>query len=448
MNENSVAPILRIPTEVLTEIFCHTSGAYLGPDDFWALDDTTCIPDDAVNQMPFRLLQVCRVWYNIVLDTPRLFARVALDEYTPRPYQLLLTHLGRSGAHLMDVWIDVDKIDFIEDDYDDIFHLVRNNFSRIRSLSMPPGCYLADLVPEGTEVHAPALVSLDLSYQATRSGLQTSDVGFLVAPNLKHLKVCLTYETHLLIKMTAGALTKFTNTGFVSHYPALQRLSSEFPHLEELKVIQNTYDDNNNIETGGMLPIRFNSLKRFRFEWEGPSYIPAPPENLATLENIRTPKLECLEFYAMVGVQFSSIRVWLGASNAPIRTLAVKKSQIDGQTLSDLLPHLPHLEELVIEKATLQQEAIELLDRRINPQICPKLIEIVFLKSSISFQSVLNMLTSRLTRTNNIEALLEGFETDINTVVAASDRSQLTFLEESYAGFSVWIDESIYVDSD
>ncbi|PBK66683.1 hypothetical protein ARMSODRAFT_1086516 [Armillaria solidipes] len=90
-----LAPIRRLPQEVLLAIFSLCRESYLGED---SLDP---------RKFPWFLGHVCHMWRDLVHSSPLLWSSVALmTRYTSHSIDMIRYHLERSGNVLLDVFID------------------------------------------------------------------------------------------------------------------------------------------------------------------------------------------------------------------------------------------------------------------------------------------------------------------------------------------------------
>ncbi|PBK91968.1 hypothetical protein ARMGADRAFT_1081379 [Armillaria gallica] len=90
-----LAPIRRLPQEVLLAIFSLCRESYLGED---SLDP---------RKFPWFLGHVCHMWRDLVHSLPLLWSSVALmTQYTSHSIDMIQYHLKRSGNILLDVFID------------------------------------------------------------------------------------------------------------------------------------------------------------------------------------------------------------------------------------------------------------------------------------------------------------------------------------------------------
>ncbi|KAK0430507.1 hypothetical protein EV421DRAFT_1934084, partial [Armillaria borealis] len=90
-----LAPIRRLPQEVLLSIFSLCRESYFGED---SLDP---------RKFPWFLGHVCHMWRDLVHSSPLLWSSVALmTQYTSHYIDMIRYHLGRSGNILLDVFID------------------------------------------------------------------------------------------------------------------------------------------------------------------------------------------------------------------------------------------------------------------------------------------------------------------------------------------------------
>ncbi|KIJ26204.1 hypothetical protein M422DRAFT_96580, partial [Sphaerobolus stellatus SS14] len=90
------APIRRIPSEILAEIFIQVLHTWCYPDT-----ERNAFPvhNVSLSTPPLLLLQVCRKWYRVVLQTPGLFTILPLEEFTSQdPLEYIPKWLNKCGS--------------------------------------------------------------------------------------------------------------------------------------------------------------------------------------------------------------------------------------------------------------------------------------------------------------------------------------------------------------
>jgi len=418
-----LAPIRRIPEEVLGEVFywCTQTPA-LSSDNFFTSWPGWEIPIPSTDA-PFSLLRVCHLWRRITLRTPKLFTGIYLpfdyksDKYGS-PLMLGRMYLSQSGTLPLEVYVDPARWWWTSDAQTfRLFGKFRDHIHRITTLVTSLGPHIRALFPEGTTIELPNLrrlkfiekrdVPADLRIgQLIAKGLRMVDLGnfpcrlkFLrFGENLKYFRIgydgCL--EPSTLVDL------------FRQDYPNLKSLDL---HYEELVGAAPSIVPPE--------PIYLPKLTKFTLRWK--NSVPNQPnaEILQhVLSNFRTPKLKSFDMslrsLSTVGDILSAILEWFRASKCDLRDLKIRfgLTRIDHDGFNDLLKLLPNLSNLSFS-GHFSKELILLLNRQDHPELCPNLTIFDIWCSDIYLSSTLTMIHSRASKPSDDDKgglkLLEWF---------------------------------------
>jgi len=409
------ALIRRIPEEVLGEIFywcTRTSG--LSCDKlltFW--------PDRVSSKdAPFSLLQVCRRWKRIALQTPKLFTEIYLpggyylNNHT-NPLTVISMSVAYSGTLPLEVYINPSNWYKTNTETFQLFGNSKDHMHRITTLVTSLGPHIRALLPEGTTTELPNLRRLEfiekqgVSFNAgdlhigqlIAKGLRMVDLGNLPSrlkllyfgENLKHFRVGY-----------AGSLEPSTLVNF---------FRQDHPNLESLDVNYEELGDVASIIIPPQ-PIHLPKLTNFSPCW-GKS-VQSNSEILQhVLSNLRTPKLKKFHLsqrrLCNMGGILPAILEWFRASKRDLHDLAIgfDETGIYHDDFNDLLKPLPSLSNLSLSFSSgdFSEELILLLNRQDNPELCPNLTSLAFSSSVIPLHATFAMIHSRASKLPNLTEL-------------------------------------------
>jgi len=248
-----LAPVRRVPQEIMAEIFYYTSYKDISPKGRRSPSDT--ITSDTA---PLVLFRVCRLWRRIALDTPRIFTFLLVLPKTS--LSVIPMWLKYSKTAPLEVFINVDEKKAATIYAENVFEEMRSHLHRIRTLVTSFGVHLPYLFPSGTLVHLPLLQRLSLIYPSRPRDI---GVGSFSAPAIQELYsgINFPWEDHLAL---GDQLTVFRcNAHRVLSPRSLLRLFTQFPQLKYCDVVY--WED---------LSSRVTEAEHFRIHCTDPILLP------------------------------------------------------------------------------------------------------------------------------------------------------------------------------
>ena len=162
--------------------------------------------------------RVCRIWRQIVLNTPRAWAYLEIGDYNPARIGDLRSWLHRSGTALLHIRVDKDSSDELTDgltEGEELYNLLVDYHTRIASLSLP----LLDLsIFEGRDFSCLQLLDIGPWYPLHDSSAMWWDS----LPKLRSL--CLTSDKTGFVVPWGGLaelevlVLRYPHFGSVPHY--------------------------------------------------------------------------------------------------------------------------------------------------------------------------------------------------------------------------------------
>ena len=254
IGQSLLAPIRKLPAEILAEIFVHCM-----PDVHLPLDvnntefdpeHMTGIHDVAPFRHPtfirLRLTQVSRKWRDIIYDTPSMWTSLILNHSFPKDYlSMVKMFLRNSKNHLLQVVIVPRPWRMHSEAIQDIMKLLNGEIHRFRM-------FFADLkYTTGREVYLPLLFRSDPYPNLTAMeafGVWTdrcSDqeiIGEPSFPNLKSLDLWGPFSTPLLRSVTISSLPRLSRLRFKVSRASLGEPQTSIPtYYEELESLHLDY---------------------------------------------------------------------------------------------------------------------------------------------------------------------------------------------------------------
>ena len=405
-----LAPIRRVPPEILGEIFTHAS--YIQDTTYYQRFYDFPVQDIDSNVSPLVLLRVCRRWNRIALQTPSLFTQLILSgRSSVDPQKIIPLWLERSGCLPLEVYLHHDcwpwKLGGKASSFKTTLGLLGANMHRIKVLGVSrTQLLLSALFPQGTTTEAPILRKLHLSTYSGTASWWTHYEGKLNAPNLE----------------------EFTNDGwglrlheFVSFTPNLRKLYGHRvygpPELREL-FAQNTsiqkcrlfYGEDESSFTSlndqPHSPIVLPQLEYMIFICNGHrrhlsrALMTINPQVLTTLELSSTLESAAPGSQSAAKDVLHSFQTWISETKPPLRRLLLKSMPIPEVQLRRLLEATPLLSQLCFEDSPMDKGAVSVLDRE-NPNqmdLCPLLEELVIPSDERKpiLEAVFQMIRSRV----------------------------------------------------
>ncbi|KAI0733434.1 hypothetical protein C8Q72DRAFT_813683 [Fomitopsis betulina] len=224
-NRNELAPVLRLPVELLSEIF--------------VLNAATHEPDDL---RWLHVASVCQYWRSVAIDSPRLWTCIS---FKAEPWVALLLHRSKNMPLIAHVDLRARQFDYKCDG----FGLVARSMHRVRQLSINSGEMHGTVHRLWRHMTYPAPILESFIFHnpsQSRSG-PTSHVPTLLfgdqCPSLRHVELhrctwcwATTLFTHTVTHLTLNGRTVHMRTTVDDILGALDRM----PNLEWLDLDQIT----------------------------------------------------------------------------------------------------------------------------------------------------------------------------------------------------------------
>lgn len=384
-----------IPSEILSEIFFHCMTIYPPAE----LDlpvtakDNSPVKDISFDSAPLLLFRVCHTWREVAKGSPRLFTQIILSgRSSVNPLLILSMWLSCSGSLPLDVCLRPDKWLGVQTDaVRNSFRLLRGHIKRIRTLKVPTHHTLDALIPRHDIIVAPALRELQLiGKYDTANHL---DVGGLLAKNIEVFKTSSVYQWTGFVQL-GQSLTDFRDT-MGSYSP--KNLIGFFKRYQNLQRCSLTYDEFFEDMPGfsRQLHVHLPNLKQLTLSWYGSmrhistfmSILVLPALEILTLDNGSTTLQNAL---------LSDLKTSLMRSRSPMLSLVLIGISTPAETLLPLLTELPMLQSLSILRGAFSDDAMDILNRNLYPDLLLNLKRIAFCRVDLPGEGLVNMITSRV----------------------------------------------------
>jgi hypothetical protein len=254
VGQSILAPIRKLPAEILEEIFIHCIPAMQFPLDLnegeFDPERMTGIHDVARSRHPtfirLRLTQVSSRWRSIIYGTPSMWTSLILNHSFPDDYlSMVQTFLRNSKSYLLNVVIVPRSWRMPSEAIHDTMKLLKRELYRFRT-------FFADLkYTTGREVYLPLLFvstpSPDLTAMEafgvwTGRCSEQEVIGKPNFPNLKSLDLWGPYSTPLLRSVTINSLPLLHCLRFKVTRTSLGEPQSSFPsYYEQLESLHLDY---------------------------------------------------------------------------------------------------------------------------------------------------------------------------------------------------------------
>jgi hypothetical protein len=367
-----VAPIRKIPAEILVEIFIlcippiptkrRRRHGMPDPESLRSQDVSGLLGD------------VCRAWHTIVNDDPRIWSSLVLDtkiEATEDVSRLL----KMSKSHPLDIFIQPVKwFDHGPEagEADAIFEMLRRELWRIRSFICDLGSpWEMEVFPQGFSIIAPMLQTF--SHIRADSPSLAVELGRSHCPELR--SVVLSYSESIVRSLVGNPIPTVRHLVVRFHRPMALNLQllSTFPNLISLHFSgEATVDDQEAPST-----VILQSLTSLRVEMAGALSL----QHLDLLSHLYVPSLQSLELVAYNAVD--GIRALCGDGTVKLRHLHICHGEL--HEIQPMLQQLNHLDTLIIEESSGLEILLPSLaprDRDYSP-VFPQLTTLVIAKTYI-----------------------------------------------------------------
>ncbi|KIJ55012.1 hypothetical protein M422DRAFT_64163 [Sphaerobolus stellatus SS14] len=393
-----LAPIRRLPDEILREIFImasHKSRAGDGDADAFPLPETNQT-GDYLGHTAVIFLRICRRWQRIAFTTPRLFTQILVSPTGIHQWADEMPQLFQySGALPLELFLCKLEGPICRNSrpFRTVLELFHAHIHRIKFVAMAL-CPWMDLVcGSNPTLNMPAMEAFEL-HSSCRGAL--SGATRLHAPKLRRLTIAKhiprSYWEYAIC--FGKQLEYFANRCNAYGGERIFGIFSRCPNLEDCSLI---YSD---IASEDILPGRYLHLPRLRrleLEWRTYGGLKVLPYFLLRLH---TPSLQELsistnEDYEDQGLS-SLLHSWIQRSGASLQTLSLNGISMRTDKLQSLLKITPDLKKLALEHCQLSEDPVTHLYGYEEPDLCPRLSIIDFKGANLPIMKLLKAIRSRL----------------------------------------------------
>ena len=387
VGEALLAPIRKIPTEILEEIFVQSIPWFFLDDLEFGLaaEDPFRPGEEHPHDARARLGEVCRKWRNVSQTAPRVWSTISLDRRLPPDISIVDKWLRTSRSCPLDLYIrphswfkDNDRSHF-----PDIFLLLRREIPRLR-------CFIARLTyhdeihplfpPYGfTEAPNMGVFGVLGEWIWTVEEGEYPGTGTIHAPKLQSI----------ILSEFEGMLKAFTDTSFST----LQRLTTSVKHKPSsfylptlalcgnLEFLHFTEHHDSRNDTVGPLhaQVTLSALTQMTF-------LAADTESTPELfGSIRVPALEnltfdpsCFHAPPLHPPAAGMLRSLLQDSFSSLGQLILWNVSLSGPETGELFNQLVNLDTICIFYSCLEPPLFDALNSRTNTSAaaCPRLVKL------------------------------------------------------------------------
>jgi len=405
-----LAPIRRVPVEILEEILYHTSYIEPVPSERYGefpYDESYYKPKLSSDTPPLVLLRVCKAWHRVVLQTPRIFQRLVFEEQTSlKMDKILAMWLQYSGELPLYIHLySVPRGNSIPGG--STFRRMATHANRLTSLSLHVK-HLQLIIHTRAFVELSSLRILELS-QTHSTDLSIH--GELRCPALVELYLIGVLRWQHIIKYRLRELRRFRAFGYPMETESvdLRTFLRLHPNLELYK----------GFSAGDMISDAVSLLKLASLKSLS---IRHPYRRNVTLDeilrNVQTPNIKDLELLWTEPNHnpLPMLSSWLVSSNPPLQSLSLRLNDlwndIPSSHFHGVLSSVPLLKSLMIQATSFDKQFLWALNRGIYPDILPYMANFTLSVTTISPDALLSTLESRLvpcSSSNNTNSLLTEF---------------------------------------
>ena len=330
-----------------------------------------------------QLARVCRWWNAVLNDDPRVWATVTLNACWPITPEIVTLWIKRSKSHPLDVYIKVSDRSYM----DPMVAVLHAQLWRIRSLVWKDYCYprhLPMLFPPSVSTYAPMMQNLCLqSYMSE----WTASLGDIHCPDLRTLIIEFCDEA--VKSLINKPMPSVRHLQLISGGPA--RLCIELldglPNLVSMKWMQK-YDRDLGAPNSRVVLQSLKSLTLVDIIPQSLEYFCAPSLESLNLDGNATEAMQVLEIIR---------QDW----NVTLRHLTIT-GKVPGKTaIHAMLPHLTHLETLIVHSYREHNSADELL-MALSPHnhdftlACPQLTTMEINRGRVSTSALVDFVWRRV----------------------------------------------------
>ncbi|KAF8590815.1 hypothetical protein K439DRAFT_1657168 [Ramaria rubella] len=329
-----VAPIRRLPHEVLGDIFAysipgiHLKAMELGAHPFRRHGH----PDDA----RATLLRVCRHWSAVMIDTPKVWTTIDLHCHEKQDIERVKQMFRRSKSCPIEVYLKLES----EADFDPIEPVFLENISRLWSLYV--NIIYVGFLPLGNDIEMP-----NLNYEMADQTIRTPKLYFLriVGNTASFANAC-----HALRRLQLKLIFhSFQNTDASDILHACPNL--EFLYWQDGMDFTDHYTSETNISLPFLTELEIHSSPRSSERML--RRLVTPSLETATLQPISNRSSSAQE-------QTMTVNVFLELNLEKLRELTLHHHDLGAWTdteskLGDMLDHLPSLTTLCLVHCRLHR---------------------------------------------------------------------------------------------
>ena len=386
------APVRRLPPEILGEIFLHCVESPIDPSN---------PKDTSFHDPPLVLVRVCRRWYQVVYNTPRLFTSIILQGPASNADFLISKWMDYSGVLLLDITIAPEQWTASPVERQAVIRQLASNIQRIRFLRVSHQCILDYLISHCGQDFLPNLQELQLLPITTDSEgrftppspeeldlWHTPMPEHVFAPNIRSM--LLGYYLPGRIPIHPGSqLTIFDSLGSTRHSPdEMVKLLSTCTNLKECRMsYQEDEGDSGFICPGSLnLPLLETfvlSIYANHHNWEAPCHL------CPILGGLSTPALTHLTLkgttlrHTYVAEEGVYLVRWLSSAQKSLRSFLMYHFAVQSAALQTILAVVPHVTEVAFCRLLIYIEDVEIFNRDLNPFIFPHLEKVIFKDSTL-----------------------------------------------------------------
>ena len=372
----TIAPIRKIPVEVLEEIFFQCIPPF--DSKLVETEEYHLYPQD-VSKL---LGNVCKEWGTIINDSPRLWSSIFISR-EPSAAEDVCQLLTKSKSHPLDIVIESNELgpDQKMPVSTDVIAMLRRELWRIRTLR----AYMdleSELFPPGFSLHAPLMRSF--AHSSWKYDPQADmDLSGAYCPQLRSVSLMdsdsiirvftanpMQSVRHLLLNVgTNGALyLRFLNS--LSHLVSLHWYTSS--------------DEEEPLEAP--LTVTLQCLKSL--------HVDASKSTMQLLPHLHTPSLESLALFCYDGCRFDIsppiddiIDIICRDGVVKLRRLYITDGEFEPHT-TRMLRKLDHLDTLVINRSFFAVHLVDALKVHGYVSLCPKLTTLVLENIRVPLASI------------------------------------------------------------
>ena len=462
VGEALLAPIRKIPMEILEEIFVQSIPRLFLDGILVELGHANVGPLDLFEEHPHdartRLGAVCRKWRNVTETAPRVWSTISLDRPLPPDIGIVDKWLRRSRSCPLDLYIRpcLWFKDKNRNHLPDIFSLLRREIPRLRSFLCRVKYYdeIHPLFPPYEFTEASNLAVFGVLCNGTVEEAEGPGTGTIHALKLQSIILSefegmLNAFTDMSLSTLQRLTTIVTNKASSSYLPTLALCGNlEFLHWTECQgyLSGSDSDSDSDSETDGEndivgrlhTKVTLPALKQMAF---GAAGIESPPEFFGS---IRVPALENLTFdpscFREPGYHLPAaglLKSLLLDSFSSLQQLELLNALLSGPETMELFNQLVNLATIRTDDCRLEPPFFDALNPRANTSAaaCPRLVKLTIVHCQYPIFDFVDFIQHRTQP--DVEERSPGYltsvevEADVNAL-EAEHTQQLLALQQTH----------------